>query len=285
MVSVRHILIPMLILLLPTVSHSRPEAEQATSVRTSLFAQSAAEALTHEAPDANVSFLMLDAHTEQLLASRWEDPHLPISLGSLAKPFTALAYGEQHEFQFPTHNCRGSKTGCWRPGGHGEVDLTSAIAFSCNSYFRLLTADLSAADLLPTATHFGLDLPDGDMQGAELAGLGSRWRISPMHMAHAYLELLHGRQQPAISRILAGMQRSAVRGTGAEVGHALRSKTALVKTGTAACTHSQLAPGDGFVIAMVPADDPRLLLMIRVHGVPGSMAAKTAGLMLRRIEE
>src|SRR5215472_12921856 len=223
MVSVRHILIPMLILLLPTVSHSRPEAKQATSVWTSLFAQSAAEALTHEAPDANVSFLMLDAHTEQLLASRWEDPHLPISLGSLAKPFTALAYGERHEFRYPTHTCRGSKTGCWRPGGHGEVDLTSAIAFSCNSYFRFLTTDLTAADVLPTATRFGLDLPDAGIQGAELAGLGSRWRISPMHMARAYLELLHGRQHLAIAQIIAGMERSAVYGTGAEVGHALPS--------------------------------------------------------------
>jgi cell division protein FtsI/penicillin-binding protein 2 len=163
--------------------------------------------------------------------------------------------------------------------------LTAAIAFSCNSYFRFLTTDLSAADMLPTATRFGLNLPGGDIQGPELAGLGSRWRISPMHMAQAYLELLHGREHPAIGQILTGMKRSGVHGTGAEVGHALRSKTALVKTGTAACTHSQRAPGDGFTIAMVPADDPRLLLMVRVHGVPGSIAAKTAGMMLRRIEE
>jgi len=285
MVSIRHILMPVLILLLPAVGRSRPDAEQITANRTSLFAQSAAEALTREVPDTNVSFLLLDAHTGQPLASRWDDPSLPIPLGSLAKPFTALAYGEHHEFRYPRHTCRGSHTGCWRPGGHGEVDLTSAIAFSCNSYFRLLTTDLSAADMLPTATHFGLDPPAGGIQGAELAGLGPRWRISPMHMAQAYLELLHGRQHPAIAQILAGMELSGQHGTGAEVGHALRSKTALVKTGTAACTHLQRAPGDGFAIAMVPADDPRLLLMVRVHGVPGSIAAKTAGLMLRRIEE
>ena len=285
MVSVRHILIPVVVLLLAAVSHSQPDAEQVTSIRTSLFAQSAAEALTHEIPDTNVSFLLLDARTGQLLASRWDDPSLPIPLGSLAKPFTALAYGERHEFRYPTHTCRGSKTGCWRPGGHGEVNLTSAIAFSCNSYFRFLTTDFSAANMLPTATHFGLNPPGGDIQGPELAGLGSRWRISPMHMAQAYLELLHGREHPAIAQILAGMKRSGVDGTGAEVGHALRSKTALVKTGTAACSHSQRAPGDGFTITMLPADDPRLLLMVRVHGVPGSIAAKTAGLMLRRIEE
>ena len=272
-------------LLLPAVVCSQPDAKQVSAVRTSLFAQSAAEALTHEVPDTNVSFLLLDAHTGQVLASRWQEPNLPIPLGSLAKPFTALAYGERHEFQYPTHTCHGSKTGCWRPGGHGEVDLTSAIAFSCNSYFRFLTTNLTAADVLPTATRFGLNLPDAGIQGAELAGLGSRWRISPMHMARAYLELLHGRQHLAIAQIIAGMERSGVYGTGAEVGHALPSKTALVKTGTAVCTHSHRAPGDGFAIAMVPADDPRILLMVGMHGAPGSTAAKTAGLMLRRIEE
>jgi len=60
---------------------------------------------------------------------------------------------------------------------------------------------------------------------------------------------------------------------------------ALVKTGTAACTHSRHAVGDGFTVALVPADEPQVLLMVRVHGVPGAQAAKTAGQMLRRIED
>lgn len=285
MVSVRYILISVMVLLQTHTVCGRSGAEQTTAVHTSLFAQSTAEVLDHDVPDPNVSFLLLDAHTGQMLASRWQDGNLPIPLGSLTKPFAALAYGERHEFRYPTHTCRGSKTGCWRPAGHGEVELVSAITFSCNSYFRFLTTDLRAADMLQTATHFGLDLPEADIQGAELAGLGSRWRISPMHMAQAYLELLRDRQRPAIAQILAGMERSGVYGTGAEVGHALPSKTALVKTGTAVCTHPHRAPGDGFAIAMVPADDPRILLMVRVHGTPGSIAAKTVGLMLRRIEE
>ena len=281
----KHILVVVLILLMPVVSRGRPDAEQVTAARTSLFAQSAAQALNRDFPDANVSFLLLDAHTGQLLASRWELANLPIPLGSLAKPFTALAYGEQHEFHYPSHTCRGLETGCWRPGGHGEVGLTSAIAFSCNSYFRFLTSDLSAADVTPTASQFGLDLPDRDIHGAELTGLGPRWRISPLRMARAYVELLRGRQHPAVRQILAGMEQSAVRGTGAEVDRALQAEMALVKTGTAACTHLRPAPGDGFAVALVPAEDPRLLLMVRVHGVPGSVAARTAGQMLRRIEE
>jgi cell division protein FtsI/penicillin-binding protein 2 len=285
MVSVKHILVMILVLLTPVVSRSRPDAEQVTAGPTSLFAQSAAQALNRDFPDANVSFLLLDARTGQLLASRWERATVPIPLGSLAKPFAALAYGEQHEFRYPSHTCRGSKSGCWRPRGHGDVDLASAIAFSCNSYFRFLTSDLNAADVLPTASRFGLDLPDRNTHGGEFAGLGTRWRISPLRMAHAYIELLGERQRPAVRQILAGMAQSALRGTGAEVDRALQSETALVKTGTAACTHSRPAPGDGFAVALVPAEDPRLLLMVRVHGVPGSVAARTAGQMLRRIEE
>ena len=285
MVSVKHIRVVVLILLTPVVSRSRPDAEQVTSARSSLFAQSAAQTLNRDFPDGSVSFLLLDVHTGQLLASRWEQASVAIPLGSLAKPFAALAYGEQHEFHYPSHNCRGSETGCWRPGGHGDVDLTSAIAFSCNSYFRFLTSDLSAADVSPTASQFGLDLPDRSTHGAELAGLGPRWRITPLRMARAYLELLHARQQPAVRQILAGMEQSAVHGTGAEVDRALHSESALVKTGTAVCTHPRPAPGDGFAVALVPAEDPRLLLMVRVHGVPGSVAARTAGQMLRRIGE
>jgi cell division protein FtsI/penicillin-binding protein 2 len=285
MVAIRYILVVLLILLTPVASRSRPDAERFTAARTSLFAQSAEQALNRDFPDANVSFLLLDARTGQLLASRWERANVPIPLGSLAKPFAALAYGEQHDFRYPSHTCRGSKTGCWRPGGHGSVDLTSAIAYSCNSYFRFLTSDLTAADVLPTASQFGLDLPDSSTHGGEFAGLGTRWRISPLRMAHAYIELLGERQRPAVHQILTGMEQSALRGTGAEVDRALQSETALVKTGTAACTHARPAPGDGFAVALVPAEDPRLLLMVRVHGVPGSVAARTAGQMLRRIEE
>jgi cell division protein FtsI/penicillin-binding protein 2 len=284
MVSVKHILIVVLILLTPVVSRGRPDIEQVTAGRTSLFAQSVAQALNRDFPEADVSFLMLDAHTGQLLASRWDHATVPIPLGSLAKPFAALAYGEQHEFRYPSHICRGSETGCWRLGGHGDVDLKSAIAFSCNSYFRFLTSDLTAADVLPTANQFGLDPPDGNTRGGEFAGLGTRWRISPLRMAHAYVELLGERQRPAVRQILAGMQQSGLRGTGAEVDRWLQSETALVKTGTAACTHSRPAPGDGFAVALVPTENPRLLLMVRVHGVPGSVAARTAGQMLRRIE-
>jgi cell division protein FtsI/penicillin-binding protein 2 len=259
--------------------------ESQPSNSSSLFAQSAAEALARDFPSRDISFLLLDAHTGRVLASRWEHADAPIPMGSLLKPFIALAYGEQHDHRYPSHVCRGTLTGCWRPGGHGDVDLTSAIAQSCNSYFRMLTANLNAANVSPTATRFGIDSPGPEISGPELAGLGIRWRTSPLGMARAYLELIRQRRQPGVNEILDGMALSAQQGTGAEVGRAFPFHNALAKTGTAACTHSRHAPGDGFSVVLTPTDNPQILLIVRVHGVPGAQAAKTAGQMLRRIED
>jgi cell division protein FtsI/penicillin-binding protein 2 len=284
MVSVKHILITAaLVLLVPLFSRSTSEPQRVAAAGSSLYAQASAQALNQDFPDPGISFLLLDARTGELLASRWDNPDTPISLGSLAKPFAALAYGQQHDFRYPWHTCRGSQTGCWRPGGHGDVDLVSAIAFSCNSYFRVLTEDLDPGHVSQTAKDFGIEPPDSSAFGIELAGFGSRWRISPLRMAHAYLELLGNRNNPAVAQIIAGMERSAREGTGAEVDRVLEVKSAMVKTGTAGCTHVRHAPGDGFAIVLAPAGGPRILLMVRVHGVPGSRAAKTAGQMLRRI--
>jgi len=252
---------------------------------TTLFAQSASEVLHREFPDDRISYLLLDAQTGAVIASRWENPETPIPLGSLVKPFAALAYGEQHAFRYPAHICHGTSTGCWLHRGHGTVDLSSAIAYSCNSYFRALTSNLTASEVAPIASRFGLQSPVPDATGSTLAGLGDRWRISPLNMARAYLELVRRRDQPGSREILRGMAESALRGTGSEVDRALPYPGALVKTGTAACTHSPHAPGDGFTIAMVPADQPEVLLMVRIHGTVGAQAARTAGQMLLRIQE
>jgi cell division protein FtsI/penicillin-binding protein 2 len=275
----------LLLALLPSSGRAGPAApDRAKDAESSLFAQSVAETLNRDFPGPDVSFLLLDARTGHTLASRWDHIDSSIPLGSLVKPFTALAYGEQHDFHYPAHTCRGTATGCWLPRGHGEIGLTSAIAYSCNSYFRMLTANLAAPDVAPIAARFGIEPPDRDASGTALAGIGSRWRISPPRMLRAYLELIRRREQPGVREILAGMAQSAQHGTGAAVDRVLPFPDALVKTGTAPCTHSPHAPGDGFAIVLTHADQPQILLMVRVHGVPGAEAAKTAGLMLRRIE-
>jgi cell division protein FtsI/penicillin-binding protein 2 len=274
-----------LLALLPSSDRVGPAApDRAKDTEASLFAQSAAKTLNRDFPSRDISFLLLDARTGRTLTSRWDRLDSPIPLGSLVKPFTALAYGEQHDFHYPAHTCLGTASGCWLSHGHGEIGLTSAIAYSCNSYFRMLTANLATADVVPIAARFGIEPPDRDASGPALAGIGSRWRISPPHMARAYFELIRRREQPGVREVLAGMAQSAQHGTGAEVDRALPFPDALAKTGTSSCTHLPRAPGDGFAMVLTPANQPRILLMVRVHGVPGAQAAKTAGQMLCRIE-
>ena len=289
MVAIRNLallLLGSLLALSPSLGGARtPALDPATPPRTSLYAQSAGQILNRDFPSGAVSFLLLDARTGTVLASRWDNPEAPIALGSLVKPFTALAYGEHHAFRYPTHICHGTTTGCWLPRGHGDVDLSSAIAYSCNSYFRVLTAKMTGTEVSPTAIRFGLEPPASGTAGPALAGLGNRWQISPLSMARAYLELVRRRDQPGVREVLAGMALSAKQGTGAEVDRALPFPDALVKTGTALCTHSKRGTGDGFTIVLAPSDDPRILLMVRVHGVPGAQAAKIAGQMLRHIED
>jgi hypothetical protein len=251
----------------------------------SLYSQSASQLLQHDFQGREVSFLLLDAHTGSLLSSKWNDPDKPIPLGSLLKPFIAVAYGEAHQFRFPVQVCKGEAGGCWLPRGHGEIGLSAAVANSCNSYFRMLTARMNGADAAPVAAAFGLDPPSPDFSGPELIGVGNHWLISPLRMARAYVELNRRRDQLGTSEVVAGMAESARQGTGSEIDRALKYSTALVKTGTASCTHASRAPGDGFVVALFPAERPELLLMVRVHGVPGAKAAVTAGQMLRRLQE
>jgi cell division protein FtsI/penicillin-binding protein 2 len=256
-----------------------------TLARNSLFAQSAAQILQREFTGREISYLLLDVHSGAVLVSRWDNANQPIPLGSLVKPFIALAYGEEHQFRYPPHLCRGDASGCWLPHGHGEIGITAAVADSCNSYFRMLTAGMTSADVIPAVMRFGLDAPAPELSGPDLIGVGNRWLISPLHMAQAYLELNRRRDQSGAREIISGMAQSGRQGTGLEVDRALKHSHALVKTGTAACTHQDHAPGDGFVVALVPAEQPNLLLMVRVHGVPGAKAALTAGRMLSRIEE
>ena len=251
----------------------------------SLYAQALSALLAREFPGSDISYLVLDARTGAILAFRWNDLDRPVPVGSLVKPFTAVAYAEAHGLKFPEHVCRGSASGCWLPRGHGRLDITAAIAFSCNSYFRFLASRIPLAQAALTVRQFGLPEPQIVSPISALVGLSDEWRVSPLALARAYLEIVHRQAQAGIVEVVAGMAASARMGTGRAVGRALTRSSALVKTGTAPCTHLRRTPGDGFVVAMLPADSPSLLLLVRVHSVPGSHAAITAGRILHTLEE
>ena len=251
----------------------------------SLFSQSAAEILQREYGKSDISYLLLEASSGAILANHWENPEKPIPMGSLVKPFTALAYAEAHDFRFPTYSCKGKANGCWQDQPHGDLNLTAAISVSCNAYFLRLAEDVPAERVISVAKVFDLDTPKTEATSANLIGLGGEWEIAPIRMARAYLELVRRKDTPGVAPILEGMRLSALHGTGAAVDRKLKHSAALVKTGTAPCTHARWAPADGFVMALVPAEKPEILLLIRMHSAAGAKAAETAGHMLRDMQE
>jgi hypothetical protein len=79
MVSVKRILLSFTLLMLaPISSRSRPATDQLETSHTSLFAQGAAQTLNQNFPDPDVSFLVVDVRSGELLVSRWDRPDVPI---------------------------------------------------------------------------------------------------------------------------------------------------------------------------------------------------------------
>jgi penicillin-binding protein 2 len=60
---------------------------------------------------------------------------------------------------------------CWRPQGHGSLDLTGAIANSCDVYFYQLGLRIGLPNLLHDATELGFARPTGIDLGSERSPL------------------------------------------------------------------------------------------------------------------
>jgi cell division protein FtsI/penicillin-binding protein 2 len=248
---------------------------------TSLYEQSVQKAVNQRFKSLDISYLLIDAQTRNVIAFRWPDSGRPVPPGSLLKPFVALAYAQSHDFKYPVFNCRGSIDGCWYPPGHGRIGITQAIEYSCNAYFLKLAQRVSSQNLRMAAEQLGISTTPQAFTPAALIGLGGLWRVTPRQLALAYLNLAAQADGPGEAPLIRGMALSAEAGTTSAIDRALGGRSALAKSGTAPCIHSRHAPGDGYVIVLHPAESPQLLLLVCVHGVPGAKAAVTAGQILR----
>jgi len=237
----------------------------------SLYDQSLVKLLHERYSEPRLSYILVEAQEGAVVDARWPDSNSPVVFGSVMKVFTALAYGASHDSRFPSFNCAGSSAGCWLPRGHGRIGIAEAIAGSCNAYFDALARELSPGAMEATAARLGIAPPPETP--AAWVGRAGLWKVAPLDLARALLRL-HG--EPGAAPVLEGMRQCALKGTGRAIG------AALAKTGTAPCTHSPQAPGDGFVVLLDGAE-PRYVLVVRVHGVPGSEAAVLAGAMLRLV--
>jgi penicillin-binding protein 2 len=118
---------------------------------------------------------LLDDPGKPLQDRAIHNAHSPGSVFKMVMASAGLAEGviDGRERVF----CRGSTTlyghtfGCWRAGGHGWVDLHTAIERSCNVYFYHLGQKLGIERIAAYARAFGLGSPTGiDLRG-EKAGL------------------------------------------------------------------------------------------------------------------
>ena len=226
------------------------------------------------------SYLIVDVATEQVLDARWDDLERPLPVGSLIKPFTALAYADTHRLTYPTFTCRGRADGCWLPAGHGRVGIAEAVAGSCNAYFRQLAQRTAPDALVARLRWFGMRADLAAATPAAMVGFGDALKLAPSAVVHGYLELVSRAGQPGVSPIIQGMRESARTGTGRRVGEAIGGADALVKTGTAPCSHVSRATADGYTVVIYPADRPRVVLLVQAHGRTGAETAAFAAELL-----
>lgn len=226
---------------------------------------------------SDVNYIALDVRSGAIIEQRWADATAPIPLGSLVKPFTALAYSGA----FPEFVCKGAASRCWLVHGHGRVRFREALAQSCNAYFLNLAREIDPGTLAVVAAKFGITAPEVDSAETRI-GLGDGWRISPLALVRAYAELASRAGEPRVNEILAGLELAGRSGTASALG-----RGTLAKTGTAPCagigaaSHNHAT--DGFTMVLAPADSPRIALLVRVHGVTGAEAAKSAARILRQM--
>ena len=265
-----------------------------------LYVQATSAMLNRSFPSPQVEFLLLDLRTRKTVALRWSHPEDPVPVGSLLKPFVALAYGQMNSIpssseprNFPVVYCHGRRDGCWRAAGHGPLGLEHALAESCNAYFLALSGDLVASAngqqaIERVSAAYGLPPPPAQPTPGILIGVTPQWRISPLALARAYAALAV-EPDPTASRLLTGMSLAAeLGGTAARVGP--HPGGVFAKTGTAPCVPSLGAPrcvanGDGLTVVIFPAQTPHFLLLVRQRGTTGAHAAEVAGQMISQLDE
>jgi hypothetical protein len=194
-------------------------------------------------------------------------------VGSLQKPWVLAAWAEAHPDERPPSLDCTAASRCWRPSGHGRVDLSRAFADSCNAYFlalaRATPAALRARAL--EAAGFEVPVPLSPEAAVGLGPLDALPRIAPDRLLRAYRDLLT-RPWPARDELrvalVDGMRAAALDGTGASLG--LRGR--LVKTGTVPALDGRADATSGWALAAT-GDGASLALALLSDGTGASAAA------------
>ena len=178
---------------------------------------------------------------------------------------------------------------CWRPEGHGALDLEGAIAASCNLHFVQLGLFAGFPALRAAAARAGLAGAEGvDPRVARIAiGEGAGWQMTPLQAAALAAAIAAGGPvrlptwSPAavrgplfappadLARLRAGMRAAAQRGSARHA--AVPGLQVAGKTGTATFRDGSNRTHGWFVgFAQAPGPGPRTLaLAVRIDDASG----------------
>lgn len=187
---------------------------------------------------------------------------------------------------------------CWNRHGHGRLEMSGAIAHSCNLYFRSLAERIPSRSIVQTARSLGLLLPSGFRGSNELPPrvtitddnlLGEAFRVSPAQMLRSALILARrgGRGlselplgSPRYRPLYLGMRQCVANGTARSVWSA--RYTVAGKTGTDARFGSARSTA-GWFIGFAPIDRPRFAVAVMLPNGRGSDAAIVARSVLQEL--
>lgn len=203
-----------------------------------------------------------------------------LSVGSLQKPFLMQAWASAHAREATPRIMCTRTSGCWRPGGHGSLDLRGAIRESCNFYFLQIARDTPAEVIRESFLDAGFSWA-GEMSEAEAIGLPgpAAVTIEPERLLASYAELV---RSPWIDRedvrreLLEGMRESAFLGTAS----GLRLFGFMAKTGTVPALDGTPLRTSGFVMAL---DDGGFAFLGLLRRGTGREAAIRAGDQIEKI--
>ncbi len=91
---------------------------------------------------------------------------------------TSFFCGGRWELQSTVPGVPPSRYWCWRPQGHGKMDMINAIANSCSVYFYQLGYRIGPSQIIHYARAFGLDKETGIDLPGEVSGFvpDQRWK-------------------------------------------------------------------------------------------------------------
>jgi len=241
--------------------------------------------------------------------------------GSLIKIFTIIAaLNQDTTFKNLEVTCKPSSysvssfNACWHRPGHGKLNMTQAIAHSCNRYLRILGEKINPDEFWKVLVNYGLiDLSDvktyknwSKREIVEaMVGTGAKLKIPPKKFLFAYSALFNGgylyyekklsetnpqislrvryvKQNPFILKaIREGMQKCCVYGSGTNAQVSVKGNSVAGKTGTAAYYYhskSNRRKTHGLFIGFLPAGGkPKIGLIVFSLEGKGSKSADIAG--------